>query len=433
MRTVVTFGSVGKGTVVTLEKAPSDIEGINNGRSVRLGPLVGGDARERGEELLKLLRRHPPVKAALSLALAQPAEGAALPLYIRVAADAADALPWELLYSTAQGFFALDPRWPVARIASRLRELNDRSFLPPFQAVAVLSAAARKGQPQLEALTDAVTRVRETGLDLRLHVITGEKAVMDRVTEVGQDSITAEWIGATPQDLARQITNAKPSVLHLLCHGGFAAPGVRGMAFATIQDMLSGEEPGSITMPVALLARALSPCDPWLVVLAACETAQSSDGSAIAHRLVDAGIPAVIGMRRLVDLSDMNRFSEALYPEIFSTVAAALEPGPEPVRIIDWAAALTAPRQAVIVGADPTQVDIWSDPVLYAQQDPLRVYVPPAQGLTAEQFAAYRARLDTFLEYRQQMDPATTPPGLMAEVDNEIARLRALLPGDPDE
>jgi hypothetical protein len=434
MRLIVNFDSVGKNTVLTLYKAPAFVAGMNKGRNVRIGPLNGSNAQARGEELVRLLNRHAPVKQALSMALAQPPASLPQPIYFRVIADAADALPWEQLYAAPQGFFALDPRWPVGRIATLVRDVTDRSFMAPFRTVAMLSAAARQGQPQLDALAVAVTDARARGIDAQLHVITGEQAVIDRVNALNVSHITAEWIAASAVDVARQITDARPSILHLLCHAGFAAPGVRGLALATMQDFLAGEQTGSVVLSIDMLARALEPCDPWLVVLAACETAQVTDGSAAAHSLVDVGIPAVIGMRRLVNLGAMNRFSEALYPEIFAIVRKAIEPDPAraPVRTIDWVTALTAPRQEAIVGINPAQIDTWSDPVLYAQQDALRVYVPPVKGLSAEEYAALRARLDMFTLFRQRLDPVTTPAAVLAEADREIAKLQAQLPGEPD-
>lgn len=433
MRLILNFESIGKTTVLTLFKTPWVAESYQ-GRSIRISPLLGGNAQARGEELARLLCRHKPIKQALGMALASPPASPPQPIYFRVVSEAADALPWEQLYSAPQGFVALDSRWPLGRIVKRVQDLSDRSFLAPFRTVAVLAAAGREGQPQLDALASAVAQGRTNGLDVQLHVITAEQAVMDRVAELKTNSITAEWIAATPMDVARQITDAKPSILHLLCHGSFAAPGVRGLAFATIQDFLAPDTTGSVVLSVDGLIRALALCDPWLVVLAACETAQASDGVALAHNLVDAGVPAVIGMRRLVDLGAMNRFCGALYPEILSTVAKAVDPTPGKERVqIDWASALTAPRQAATVGHDPSLVDTWSDAVLYAQQDELTVYVPTKQSLPAEQYAALLGRLDVYLQLRQTRDPATTPPSVLEEIDRTIAELKASLPGQSDE
>lgn len=460
MRLIVNFDSVGKNTVLSLNKAPANIVGINQGRNIRISALNGGDAKARGLELAKLLRRHAPVKDALTMALAQPVAAPPQPIYFRVIADAADALPWEQLYSEPLGFLALDPRCPVGRIATRIQDMNDRAFLSPFRVVAVLSAADREGTPQLQAIARALTDAKATGLDARLHVITGEQAVVDAINALQDEHVTVEWIAATPVDVARQITHSKPSIFHMLCHGDYAAPGQSGLALATMQDFLGGEKKGSVMLSLDMLARALEPCDPWLVVLAACETAAAANGAAIAHRLVDTGLPAVIGMRRLVDLVVMDRFCDALYPELLATVsdtmhpevatAANLGPGGGPGvdgvgpgdgaggngqgfddrRRIDWAPALTAPRNAVAVGFDPASVDTWSDAVLYSHQDPLRVYLPHDLGLSAEQYAHLRGQLDMRILWRERLDPATTPAAALAALDVEIADLRRQLPGE---
>jgi hypothetical protein len=435
MRLIVNFDSVGKTVVLKLSRGPAAIAGINQGRTVRIGPLRGANAQARGEELVKLLGRHEPVKQALTMALAQPPAAPPQPIYLRVISDVADALPWEQLYWKAQGFLALDPRWPVGRIAATEWELNDRAFLAPFRIVAVLSAAQRQGSGQLDALATAVADARKRKMDVKLHVITGEQAVYDRVGALGRKHVTREWIGVSADDVARQIADAKPSILHVLCHGDYSA-GVRGLRLASQADFLAQADAGSVPLALGGLARALSLCDPWLVVLAACETAGvTEDSSAFARGLVDTGIPAVIGMRRLVDLGAMNRFAQALYPEVLRTIEAALRPDPNqpPVRTIDWITTLTAPRQAAIVGVDPAQDDAWSDPVLYAQQDTLRVYVPTKKRMSAEEYAQAAGHIDTLVSYRQGLDPATTPADVLNDLDTRIAELRAGLPDKPDE
>jgi hypothetical protein len=435
MRLIVNFDSVGKTVVLKLNRSPTAIPGINQGRTVRIRPLQGANAQARGEELVKLLGRHEPVREALKAAIAQPAAAPPQPIYLRVIPDVADALPWEQLYWKPEGFLALNPRWPVGRIAATERELNDRAFLAPFRIVAILSAAERHGRGQLDALASALAAARQRKFKVKLHVITGEQAVMDRIAALGDKHVTGEWLAGSAYQVCTQITNAKPSILHVLCHGDYAAPGVRGLALATQADFLAQEPKGSIRLSLDMLARALEPCDPWLVVLAACETADATeDSSAFARGLVDQGIPAVIGMRRLVDLAAMDRFSQAFYPEVFTTIEAALQPDPNrgPVRPIDWATTLTAPRHAAIVNLDPSQDDAWSDPVLYAQQDPLRVYVPSKKRLSAEEYAQAVGRIDTLVTYRHGLDPATTPLEVLNDLDAKIAALRAALPDGPD-
>jgi hypothetical protein len=321
----------------------------------------------------------------------------------------------------------------VGRIAAVEYDVNPRSYLAPFRIVAVLSAAQREGSSQLEALASAVADARARKLDVKLHVITGEQAVHDRVATLGNKNVTCEWIGAWTDRVVQQIADAKPSILHMLCHGDNSA-GVRGLRLASQPDFLGQADAGSVPLSLGELARALSLCDPWLVVLAACETAGVTETSgAFARGLVDKGIPAVIGMRRLVDLAAMNRFADVLYPEVLTTVEVALRPDPhDPVRTIDWITTLTAPRRAAIVGVDPAQDDAWSDPVLYAQQDLLQVYVPTKQRMSAREYALAVGKIDTWVVYRRGLDPGTTPAEVLAEIDAKIAELRAQLPDEPE-
>lgn len=428
-RTVVSFQLVGTDTVVTLEDAPIDVPGMLDGQPCDVSPLPGGDVRTRGEALLARLQVNPSVRAGLDHLLATPPAGGPSPLYFHVIARSADELPWEQLYSATHGFCALDQRWPMGRIARRRRSLSDRTFTPPLSVVAVLSAAGQSGVGQLDALLDATVGPDATAVGVRLHVISGETAVLDRVaavTTAGRTGVTAEAIAGTAAQVARQVSAAAPHVLHLLCHGGQATPGVRTLALATLADFDAGEQTGSVRLKVADLVIALRSADPWLVVLAACESAEAVDGPALAHDIVDSGVPAVIGMRRLVDLHATNRFCAALYPEVLATVRAAVDPdGPPGVRVVDWVNCLTGPRTA-LGGADPVAVDAWSDPVLYVQEDPLRVF-PPSPRLSPDDYAELRAQLDLWESYLRSQDPTTASPGLMAEVHEKVQRLTALL------
>lgn len=428
MRIIVNFDAVGRSTVLALDKAPFDIAGKKVGRQIRIGSLAGANALARGQELVRMLERHQPVKEALKITLSHPPATDPQPVYFRVVSPAADALPWECLYHPQRGFVALDPRWPLARIGTSVHDLRERSFRPPFRVVAVLSAARCDGLLQFEGIDAAVRRARRDDLDVQLHVITGQRSILDAIEKNAAPYLSVEKIAATPTALQRQIGSARPSILHVLCHGTYSGT-VPGLAFATQQDLLGDEPVGNVVLATEQLAGELQPHDPWLVVLAACETARSGDGAGFAHKLVDAGLPAVIGMRRLVDLTAMNVFTAAVYPEIFaliqSTVAAARADSRP--RVIEWSSALTAPRQAATVGVDETVVDAWTDPVLYSQQDDLKVLIEPVDPVAAEEQARLRGALAAWIEYRQTRDPVDTPADLLAEADETIARLRRLL------
>lgn len=426
-RTIVGFERLGDLTVLKLVDAPTDIPGMGENAIVRLA-MPDGTPVERGRALLEQLSLHPPVKDGLAAALTLPASSEPAPLYFHVVAAAADELPWEELYAAPHGFCALDPRWPIGRIAKRRRPMKTRTFVAPLNLVAVLSAAGRSGLPQFRALLDALDSENARAIGVRLTVISGEQAVLEAAHAVGQPNVSAQMIASTPSDLAGQIKRARPHLLHLLCHGG-AVAGVRTLAFAHRADFEGGEDTGSVRLKVPALASALLSCDPWLVVLSACETAGATGAPALAHDLVCHGVPAAVGMRRLMDLGDTNRFCKAMYPEVLATVRdAVVSDGPPEVREIDWAASLTAPRLS-LSGVDPSQTDAWSDPVLYVQDDPLRVF-PASSAPSADSFSRLRAHLAVWEEYLAALDQVTVDPGVLEYVRNRIAELRQQLPGE---
>ncbi len=421
-RTVIGFSRAGDRINISLDRAPVVFD-YDSGE-VDLGSVSGNTLAELGEALIQLLRTREPVKTGLEAALQLPPGSSPAPLYFHVRAAAADAVPWEQLFAPPNGFCALDARWPVGRIAERVANVRGRGFEPPLRVVAVLSAAGRDPGPQLATLRTAVAAAE---MPVRLHVISGDEDLLKTVTGPG---VTTELIGASSPELCRQLAKARPHVVHLLCHG-MSVAGVRTLAFATIPDVDAGREDfGSLSVSVAELVTALEACDPWLVVLAACQTAQAGEagegsGRAFAHDLVSAGATAVIGMRRLVDLTDTDRFCDALYPGVMDTIRAAVQPEAPGEQIIEWASVLTGPRR-VMGGADPSVQDSWLDPVLYVQSDDLRVFPQTAQ-MSADDYSKLQGKLDKYRGWLASQDPATADPAAIAEVRGHIADIEAIL------
>lgn len=446
MTVVVGFLRLGTSEVVTLDRSPRIVVGSDQGKRLKLPTIIpGDDARERGSALMKLLTSHKPVRAALDEVLACPVTDPPQPLYFKVAAKTADALPWEQLYTPLHGFCALDRRWPVGRIVGRYHGVPDRAFVPPLRIVALLSAAHVSGVAQLEGILAALATPEARELGVSLTVISAEPAVLAKAKASKVEGITTQQMKTDAAGVAEQITAAEPHILHVLCHGGLSF-GLRTLALATTADFLPGDDDdefadpgavrhdgaaqdgsvleGSVRLPAPSLAQALEPCNPWLVVLAACDTAEVADGPGLAQDLVEAGVPAVIGMRRLVDLTDTDKFSGALYPELIRTVRRVLaaRKGASTREIIDWASALTAPRVA-LSGTDPLLQDTWSDPVLYVQSDPLRVYWDGAAKLSPVEFTWLKAQLDMWRAQRSVLDEASTDPTVLRKIDAKIAEL----------
>lgn len=410
-RTVITFERFGDSVLVKLDDSPLNIPGRGDNEKIDISRLPGNIV-ERGKRLMELLSAHPPVKEGLGAVLVLPPGSPPSPLCFRVRVAAADAVPWEQIWVEHQGFCALQDRWPILRIAGQSCLVEPRNFVPPLRIVAVLSAAGRTGVPQLRSILAAVRSEAAAKIGVQLHVISGEEDVQEAA--VGPE-VSFELIETSGPGLRRQIARAKPHILHLLCHGGVVA-GARVLSFGKLTDFDAGEDrSGSLGLMADDLIATLNECHPWLVVLNACETADASagDGPALAHDLASGGMPAVIGMRRLVDLGETNRFCAELYPELLAVVRNALGDAANAERTIDWSAALTGPRK-VMSGADPAAMDSWSDPVLYVQSDPLRI-VP-----RSVEFLALSAKRDQFVGFLAALDPATTQPGVIEDVQKRI-------------
>jgi hypothetical protein len=421
-RTVIAIEPMGAQTTIKLDDAPLVVPGLGDQMLIDLSTIAGDTPAERGDAVLNLLKKSDAIEHTLTNSLAAAANAKKSPLYFHIRARAADGVPWELLHHLPGGFCVLDPGLPIGRIATDPRPVHARPFRPPLRIVAVLSAAGRSGREQLTALLKLVASPAATTLGMQLHVISGEQAVLDAA--IGPQ-VTKEMIGSNHPALAAQIASARPHLLHVLCHGR-ATPGEQVLSFAHFGDFVRKQDEGSVRMSAGQFAQAVLDCDPWLVVLSACESAAGSSGPALANRVVSEGVPAVIGMRRLVDLSTMDKFCQELYPEISKLVVATLaDAGESEVRILEWASVLTTPRQ-VLSGADPNAADAWSDPVLYCQEREVQIFLPSA-ALSPHDFAGLSARRDTFVEIRKRLDPQHTPPEFLADIDTRIAILDAQL------
>ncbi len=423
---VVALEPFGTETVARLDDAPQDLPGLGENCLVDLTPLPPGTVRQRGESLMARLGAHEYVRGGIARVLEAAPGAEPAPLYFRVIADAADDLPWEWLYARGTGFCSLDARWPVARIARRRRPVTPREFAPPLQVVAVLAAAGQTGRPQYDHLRAAVTSDDGRAVDARLTVVTGDPDVLEAARDDDSGRVEALPVPPTTPGLTAAIEAAEPDVLHVLCHGGIDDTGVSSLAFATLADFDQPPGQGGVWMALSQLSASIRQVNPWLVVLNACGTADASAGRALAHELADQGVPAVVGMRRLVDILNADRFSEALYPSVMATVRRVTDPdGPPGARALDWAGALTAPR-AALAGRDPDTEEAWGDPVLYIQQEPLLVTPVPAQhpvGTVSE----IQAHIDVWEGVVASLDPADTAPAVYAEAVQRLAELRASL------
>lgn len=440
-RTVIALSRFGNGVQASVERSPLDLDFDTVDLPIDAMNAVG--LIERGGELSALLQAKDPVKAGFEALLRSPVGSPPSPLYFHIRSPIADAIAWEALHALPIGFLALDRRCPVGRIADREINVPGRFFRPPLRVTAVLSAAGCDGHAQLQALRDALAGA---GIPVELRIISGDQDLIDQLagTEVRAELI-ADDAGALCRQLASSTpppaTPTPPHIIHLLCHGRMQA-GVSSLAFGSVPDMDPREaqgaaapaqpnaEPGSINVSVAQLVTELQAANPWLVVLAACQTGEVGEAAGtrpFAHELVRSGLTAAIGMRRIVNLSDTDRFCKLLYPGIVAAIKEVVDPPGRGEQILDWAATLTAPRQA-ISGADPAVADAWTDPVLYVQSDPLRVIAEGGAGaLPPAESARLLGELDTYRNYLARRDP---DPAMVASIEAKIAHIQQQLRGE---
>jgi hypothetical protein len=390
---------------------------------------VGDDTMARGRAMMSFLQSSPSVKSALSIVLGNDDTDAdPVPIYFQTS-GAIDALPWEQLFDSADGLYcALDSRWPIARMArsGSGTESSLHFFSPPFRVVAVIAAglttpagAIYPGVRQLEIIASAVGTLDGA----QLHVISGHDDVLARAEALANKGarISAERIEVSGQAVAAQITKANPHVLHVFSHGT-QVNNTRLLNLADSNDAAANEDGGSINLPVAVLAKALSACRPWLVVLAACETGAqlSPEDPAFARALVTGGVPAVIGMRRRVDVVVMHRVVRELYSAICERASKLLSTGtPQQVETLDWSPALTGARIANMTPS-PEANDKWSDPVLYANVSPLQVMVTTQTNADADAYAG--GERDEWQRFRNQLSPGA-PAAVVAAAEEKISRL----------
>jgi len=361
-------GSVGRVPSIRVEESPRAADYLS-GR-FDLAPPAGSTPRDRGTELYTRLRDHPPVCTELDAAFGAVATAPTEALYFHIRHPNAHALSWEELYVNGD-FCTLNPRWPVGRMArettpSALRTLNGR-----LNIVAVLSAAGRSGLAQARSLLSLVHSTVGEQLGVHLTIISAEDAVLAAARAADPAGVTTIEMPIDGTALLAAIKAAEPHILHIFGHG--SAPGadsgmplgdMRTLVFASAADFLAtgtadDTATGSISLHLSHLVRAVQGVNPLLVFLAACETAGAAGGPVLAHEVALGAVPAVIGMRRLVDVRTVNSATATLYPAVLDSINAALATVDGR---LDWASVLSGTRAAL--AGDPNS-DSWADPVLY--------------------------------------------------------------------
>lgn len=401
--------------------------------------LAQNSIKLAGEKLFAAVSTHPEVQQYLQTAL-QTAVGGRYPVYVEIATPAgAEALPWEALCSPNEDYLGLDERWALARIVEPAVEPPTfYTLAPPMRIAVVLSCLGISAAGELAALRRAV---RHAGAgSARLLVISSEEQLLSDV----QDEITAgtapevaavKLIPAELQELQAMVSEFRPHVLHLFCHGSIEGSPHVSLALKSDWQVPTG----------GLLAEARDfhgftrKTDdlPWLVVLNCCEGAAVSDmadSQSLTLGIALEGIaPAVVGMREPVVSDTANLLTQTLYSRLLDDIATrSHDAGPRP---LDWAHLVVAVRdklarihQGMVWSLAAASTKEWTMPVVYVRPNAFQLRVQrPTVAIREEappQPLGREARLE--IEALQTLLTSLPPDqaaDLKAEAEDRIQQL----------
>ena len=437
--------------VVKLAKAPTAIAGARVGRVFSCDPdemppwSAQAAVRVHGQTLLdRLQTAHPGVREALRELFDRTPPGEVRSLWFHVMTDEAERLCWETLCDPRGAFAALDPRWPIGRIADSEVDVDvaPAVFSPPLRIVAVLAALGIDAVPEWRRLAAAVQEARARGLAVEVTVLVGQEdlhAAIARDVEGGAlQGVVVRPMPDRVHRVAEVMRDVRPHLVHFFCHGS-VGHGVAQLELATLLDADAGRAAGSVVLRVQDLLGMPGMREVWLVTLNCCEGGKAADDlHSLAHQMVAAGVPASIGMLEPVDATDAHEFSACFYPAVFETVRAAFAgTAPGCVVTIDWSEALHPPRTALRDQhqGDPANHREWSLPVLYVRPESFRVIcafpapapAPVAPMATAVSPAPARVTRGRRVRPPEQPPPPPPPPPPVAPDPTswQLARVRA--------
>ena len=249
-------------------------------------------------------------------------------------------LPWE--YLTDPGGRRLAALRPLVRRLGQPSPLRGkkpevRGGLRVLACIAEpLDQGPLDGQAVREQLMTATRPLREAGL-LELHFLP---------------------LPATPDQLGSVLTEWRPDVVHLACHG---LPGTLALE----------DEHGTHRVTADQIRHRFASCPPRLVVLSACLSAAALKGDPLAGTaaaFLDAGVPAVVAMQFSAQVEAANRFMGDLYAALAS----------EERRPLDMA--VRDARANRFFASDSLDAYQWGVPVLYLQSRETDLFAGVAPG-----------------------------------------------------
>lgn len=377
-----------------------------------------------GLKLFQALTQNAAVDAALKVALSNRE-----PIYLRMAPNDVDQLPWESLHDGVNGFFALDPNMQIARVAQSPQSMHECAYDPPLRLLVVLGAADVSPESEWNGLRAAL---QASPVPVETRVLVSDDAVRSAIEQAGDPATTAESL-ADKRHLLNALVTFKPHLIHFFCHG-YAG----GAPYLEIETRLSREGGDN---HIALESRELEPLigNVWAIVLNCCEgAAPSGNTGSLAFSLASQGFPAVIAMRRAITVADANAFSGSFYPTLFQRLGE-IASAKDDVSEVVWSSLLYSPRRSLCDrhGGPPTQTaqvrSEWTLPVLYLGRERTILRKPPTTrrgpAVSAPDAAYERAKLETLLRALNELHPSA-PEAIKTQIKEEIDTTTAFLAGD---
>lgn len=310
------------------------------------------------------------------------------PIYFMLETPLSENLPWEALWHRARNsFVALEPNWPIVRLAPVSHQTARDSTIEPELSILIVIAAVQgngpakvNGNAEWTEIWQALSTSPAPG-KLRVHVLSCQDDILQAIEQLEgtQVRVTGEPM-ASVEAFNQAVATLQPNIVHFFCHG--SSDGAEAMLeLATLGDYDVGDlAHGSIMLGISELSALTRSKSLWLMTLNCCEGARANAGaSSLAAKLSQQGVPAVVAMRESVDFRKASRFAGAyhsnllaklhqLLPDEAAADAGALLEIPERT----WIDAMH-PSRALLAQAARDRDPAWTLPVVYVQRGALRV------------------------------------------------------------
>lgn len=262
-------------------------------------------------------------------------------LRLRIQTDDEDlrSIPWERLKVSGE-WPALRNRTPIVRLVTSRRRASSITVTGKFKVLGLVGAALEgSGSPKLN-------------LDEEKRLVEEALAPLFRAKKVAIDWLDGEQI---INEMQMKIRTWQPHMVHYLGHGISDSSGHSNAI------LISNGRKSLRSMNAESLGDLLVDTSVQFVFLNACQTGHPIDG--IAHDLVEAGIPAAIGMDGEISDSAAVEFTNVFYQAIADYLPVEL--------------AITEGRKRLKTALEDSDMQ-WASPILYMHADNGVLFKPNA-------------------------------------------------------